>query len=161
VSETARPIARPLLRPSVCEAVSLCPTRRVLTRTRVRTALSLALCLMMALHLVPTAFGADSVASQIITALPMGTRIELRLKNKGKLRGATGPVSDKEFKLIDANRAEHNIFFDDVTSVRPISTKSHTRRNVLIGVAIGVAALGISAGLILRCAPFGCGNRKF
>jgi hypothetical protein len=122
-----------------------------------RKVLSLALALLISMQLIPATLGADSVAAQI-AALPAGTRIELHLKNKQKLRGATGPVSGAGFTLVDANRAEHQVAFDDVVSFREIGAKSHTRRNVLIGVAIGVAALGITAGLIARCAPFGCGN---
>ncbi len=122
-----------------------------------RKAFSLALTLLIAIQLVPGAFGTDSVAARI-AAMPVGTRIELHLKNKQKLRGATGPVPGSGFTLVDASKTEHQVAFDDVVSFREISAKSHTKRNVLIGVAIGVAALGIRAGLVARCAPFGCGS---
>ena len=111
----------------------------------------------MAVHLEPAALGADSVASQI-AAMPAGTRIEVRLKNKQKMRGATGPVSSSGFALVDARQGERQIAFDDVASVQKISGKSHLKRNVLIGVVVGVAALGITAAVILRCGPFGCGK---
>jgi hypothetical protein len=122
-----------------------------------RKALSIALTLITSMQLIPVTFGADSVAAQI-ASMPPGTRIELHLKNKQKLRGVNGPVSGAGFTLVDASKAEHQVAFDDVVSFREIGAKSHTRRNVLIGVVIGVAALGITAGLIARCAPFGCGN---
>jgi len=122
-----------------------------------RGLLSLALITLMAVHLEPAALGADSVASQI-AAMPAGTRIEVRLKNKQKMRGATGPVSSSGFALVDARQGERQIAFDDVASVQKISGKSHLKRNVLIGVVVGVAALGITAAVILRCGPFGCGK---
>jgi hypothetical protein len=57
-------------------------------------------------------------------------------------------VSDTGFTLIDARKAEHQIAFDVVASVKQITTKSHTTRNILIGVGVGVAALGITAGIL-------------
>jgi hypothetical protein len=44
---------------------------------------------------------------------------------------------------VDARGAERQVAFDDVASVKRISTKSHTGRNILIGVGIGVAAVAI------------------
>lgn len=112
----------------------------------------------MVMHLVPAAIGEGSVAGQI-TAIPPGAQIELHLKNKEKLRGAKGPVSAAGFTLVDAHTGDRQIAFDDVASVKQLTTKSHTTRNILIGVGIGVAALGITAAVLLRCGPFGCGKR--
>ena len=123
-----------------------------------RHTISLALTLLMVMHLEPVAAGGDSVASQI-TAMPTGAKIEIRLKNKQTMRGARGPVSNSGFTLVDARKAEHQIAFDDVASVKQITTKSHTTRNILIVTGIGVAALGITAGILLRCGPFGCGKK--
>jgi hypothetical protein len=109
----------------------------------------------MVMHLVSAAFGEDTVASQI-TAMPAGAKIELLLKNKQTMRGTRGPVSDAGFTLVDTRKAEHQIAFDDVISVKQL--KSHTTRNILIGVGIGVAALGITAAILLRCGPLGCGK---
>lgn len=130
------------------------------SNTGMRKAMSLALALLMAVHFVPVAFGADSVANQI-TEMPTGAKIELRLKNKQRIRGAKGPVSTTGFALVDARTGEHQIAFDDVASVKQLSTKSHTTRNILIGLGIGVAALGITAAVVLRCGPFGCGKKTF
>ena len=121
-----------------------------------RKTISLALVLLMVTHLVPAAFGAESVASQI-TAMPTGTNIELRLKNKQKMRGARGPVSNSGFTLVDARKGERQIAFDDVASVKQLTKRSHLTRNILIGAGIGVAALGITIGILLRCGSFGCG----
>ena len=123
-----------------------------------RNTISLALTLLMVMYLVPAAAGEDSVASQI-TAIPTGARIELLLKNKQTMRGTRGPVSNSGFTLVDAHKAEQQISFDDVASVKQITTKSHTTRNILIVTGIGVAALGITVGILLRCGPFGCGKK--
>jgi hypothetical protein len=120
-----------------------------------RKATSLTLTWIMVMHLVSTAFGEDTVASQI-TAMPAGAKIELLLKNKQTIRGTRGPVSDAGFTLVDTRKAEHQIAFDDVVSVKQL--KSHTTRNILIGVGIGVAALGITAAILFRCGPLGCGK---
>ena len=119
-----------------------------------RKTISLALTLLMVTHLLPAAFGAESVASQI-TAMPTGTNIEIRLKNKQEMRGARGSVSSAGFTLVDARTGEHQIAFDDVASVK-LTKKSHLTRNILIGVGIGVAALAITAGILFRCGSFGC-----
>jgi hypothetical protein len=108
------------------------------------------------MHLIPAAAGEDSVANQI-TAMPTGARIEILLKNKQTMRGTRGPVSNAGFMLVDAQKAEHQIAFGDVASVKQI--KSHTTRNILIVTGIGVAALGITVGILLRCGPFGCGKK--
>ena len=120
-----------------------------------RKTISLALTLLTVTQLLPAAFGAESVASQI-TAMPTGANIEIRLKNKQEMRGTRGPVSTSGFTLIDARTGEHQIAFDDVASVKQLTKKSHLTRNILIGVGIGVAAVGITAGIIFRCGSFGC-----
>jgi hypothetical protein len=72
------------------------------------------------------------------------------------MRGTRGPVSNSGFTLVDARTGEHQIAFDDVASVRQLTKKSHLTRNILIGVGIGVAAVGITAGILFRCGSFGC-----
>jgi hypothetical protein len=114
--------------------------------------ISLALTLLM---VFPAAFGQQNVASQI-TAMPAGTKIELRLNNKQTVRGTRGPLSTAGFTFVDARTGERQIAFDEVVSVKQL--KSHTTRNVLIVVGIGVAALGITAGIIFRCGALGCGK---
>ena len=117
--------------------------------------ISLTLMLLMVTHLLPAVFGAESVASRI-TAMPTGTNVELRLKNKQTMRGTKGPVSNSGFTLVDAHTGEHQIAFDDVDSVKQLTKESHLTRNILIGVGIGVAAVGITAGILFRCGSFGC-----
>ena len=121
----------------------------------VRRTVSLALVLLMVTELLPPAFGADSVASQI-SAMPAGTRIEVSLKNKQTMRGTTGPVTNSGFTLVDARTGQHQIAFDEVASVKQVAKKSHRTRNILIVVGIGIAALGITAAVLLRCGPLGC-----
>jgi hypothetical protein len=121
-----------------------------------RQTLSIALALLIAMQLVPTAFGAESVAAEI-TALPPGTQVELRLKNKQKMRGATGVVSGTGFALVAAGSGERQIAFDDVASVKRLDKKPHTTRTVLIVVGVGLAVTAIALGIyIKKCAPFGC-----
>ena len=120
-----------------------------------RQSLSLALVVLMMTQLRPEVFGAEDVASQI-TGMSLGTNIELRLKNKERLRGARGAVSGSGFMLVEARAGEHMIAFDDVVSVKRFSAKSHTTRNILIGVGIGLAGVAIAAGVLLRCGPLGC-----
>jgi hypothetical protein len=124
-----------------------------------RQTLSLALTLLMALQLAPTAFAAEGVASQI-TAMPPGTKIELRLKDKRKMTGATGAVSNSGFVLIDASIGEHQIAFDDVASVKRVGAKSHTTRNVLIILGIGVVVAVIVVVIHVKSCPLGCNSRS-
>jgi hypothetical protein len=123
------------------------------TGRHTRRILSLALMLLMVTHLVPVAFGEDSVASRI-AAMSTGAKIEVRLTNKQRMRGVRGPVSNSGFTLIDAVTGGHQIAFADVVSVKQFTTKSHVTRNVLIGVAIGVAALGITFAVLISKARF-------
>ena len=119
-----------------------------------RKTIALALALVMGL---PAAFGQENVASQI-TAVPAGAKIELHLNNKQTVRGTRGPVSNAGFTLVDTHAGNRQIAFDEVVSVKQL--KSHTTRNVLIGVGIGVAAIGITLGIILRCGALGCGGTR-
>jgi hypothetical protein len=107
--------------------------------------------LFIALHSAATAVAAESVASQI-TTLPLGTRVELHLKNKQKIRGTTGVVSGTGFALVDASAAERQIAFDDVASVKVLDKKPHTKRNVAIGVGIAVGAAAVVVGIIYAVA---------
>ncbi len=120
-----------------------------------RQALCLALVVLMVTHLGPAAFGADNVTSQI-TGMPTGANIEVRLKNKQALRGTRGDVSDSGFTLVNPGAGDRQIAFDDVTSVKQVNKKSHTTRNVLIVVGIGVViAVAVLAIHIKNC-PLGC-----
>lgn len=105
-----------------------------------RQALCLALALLMVTHLGPAAFGADKVNVTVqIAGIPTGANIEVRLKNKQTLRGTRGEVSSFGFTLLNPGAGDRQLAFDDITSVKQLSKKSHTTRNVLIVVGIGVA----------------------
>jgi hypothetical protein len=120
-----------------------------------RQTLSIALAFLMLTRLAPA--DTSTVTSQI-TAMSLGTNIELRLKNKEKLHGARGDVSGAGFTLV-VPAGDRQIAFDDVASVKLYVHKSHTTRNILIGVGIGLAAVAIWLGIELRCGPFGCGKK--
>jgi hypothetical protein len=133
----------------------------IINPENMRQILSLALTLLMVMQLAPAVFCAESVASQI-TALPLGTKVEVRLKNKRKMRGTTGAVSNSGFAFVDASAGQQQIAFDDVVSVKRLDKKSHTTRNVLIVVGIGLTATAIGLGIyIKKCAPFGCNAKPF
>ncbi len=108
---------------------------------------SLTLVLLLVTHLSPAAFGAESVTSKI-TGMQAGTSIELQLKNKQTLRGTRGEVSASGFALADPSGGNRQIAFDEVASVKQLTKKSHTKRNVLIGVGIA-AVVFVAAGVAL------------
>jgi len=89
---------------------------------------------------------AQSTVSAQIANFPLGANIQVLLKTNKKLRGTRGPDSPNGFALLDAKAGARQLTFDEVESVKPVG-KSHTTRNVLIGVTIGVAALAIVIGI--------------
>jgi hypothetical protein len=107
-----------------------------------RQLLSVVLLLGILTRSVPAAPDTATVTTQI-AAMPLGTNIELRLKNNQKIRGARGAVSSTGFALVDAHAAEQQIAFDDVASVKLFKPKAHTGRNILIGVGLTLLVLGI------------------
>ncbi len=114
---------------------------------------------ILALTILARVLDADApaIAAQI-AAIPLGARIELRTKTNERLRGSKGAASDTGFILVNPSTADRQIAFDDVASVKLY--KSHTTRNVLIIVGIGVVVtVGILAAVILRCAPLGCNSK--
>ena len=84
-----------------------------------------------------------------IVAMPLGTNIEVRLKNKRKVRGARGAVSDAGFVVVDSRSGERQITFDDVASVKQVKAKSHAGLYILIGLGIGAAAVAIAVAVLL------------
>jgi hypothetical protein len=120
-----------------------------------RQVICLALVLLMMMHLGPTVFGADNVTSQI-AAIPMGANIEVRLYNKLTLRGARGEVSSSGFILSNPGTGDRQLAFDDVISVKQLSKKSHTTRNVLIVVGIGVVVAAAVVAIQVKNCPLGC-----
>ncbi len=120
-----------------------------------------ALSVMLTLAILPRFAAASPDTSSVTTqiaAMPQGVHIELRLKSKEKLRGIRGPVSDTGFTLVSAPAADRQIAFDDVATVKQY--KSHTTRNVLIIVGVGiVATVGIFAAVVFRCGGLGCNSK--
>jgi len=108
-------------------------------------------CILMLTRGALAAPDTASIRAQIV-GMPIGTSIELRLKDKQKMRGARGAESDSSFTFVDARSGERQIAYDDVASVKQFKTKSHTGRNILIGV--GIAAGVVAAGLALLYATW-------
>lgn len=105
---------------------------------------------LAAAMLARVAWGApetDSVRMQI-TDMSLGTKIELRLKNKEKLQGTRGPVTESGFTFVDSHKGERQIAFDEVVSIKQVT--SHIKRNVLIVVAIGVTAVVAAVIALIR-----------
>jgi hypothetical protein len=97
-------------------------------------------CILM-LTCIAAAQDTASIRTEIIS-MQLGTSLEVRLKDKQKLRGARGAVSDSGFTFVDARSGERQIAYGDIASVKQVK-KSHLTRNILIGVGIGVAVLAI------------------
>jgi hypothetical protein len=114
-----------------------------------RQTLSLVLMLLTVTQLGPAAFGADTVTSQI-TGTPSGANIEVRLKNKQRLRGTRGEVSGSGFTLVNPGAGDRQIAFDDVSSVKQLNRHPHTTRNVLI--LLGIVVVGAVGVLAINCA---------
>lgn len=120
-----------------------------------RQMVSLILTFGMLASLITAAPDAATVQTQI-AAMSVGTNIELRLKNKEKLRGARGNASESGFTLVSQKSADREVAFNDIASVKLYVVKSHTTRNILIGVGIAALALGITIAVEERCGSLGC-----
>jgi hypothetical protein len=120
-----------------------------------RQIVSLILSFGILAQLTTAAPDVPTVTTQI-TAMSVGTNIELRLNSKERLRGARGTASDSGFTLVNPKAGDRQVAFDDVASVKLYVVKSHTTRNILIGVGIAAAALAITAAILLRCGSLGC-----
>ena len=117
-----------------------------------RQALSVLLVWLLVTQLGPAAFGADDVAGQI-TGMPTGTNIEVRLKDKQTLRGTRGDVSGSGFTLLKPGGGDRQIAFGDVASVKQLNKKSHTTRNILIGVGVGIVVVVVVLAVYIKTHP--------
>jgi hypothetical protein len=106
------------------------------------------ICILMLTCSASAAPEAAGVRAEIV-AMPLGSNVELRLKNKERLRGARGTVSESGFTLLGPRSGERQVAFVDVASAKQFRVKSHAGRNMLIGVAIGV---GVAAIVIISLA---------
>ena len=122
-----------------------------------RQIIALALVLLTASHLDSVAFAAESVKSRI-TSMPPGARVEIRLKNKQRLAGARGAVTDTGFTLVDPFAGDRQISFNDVAQVGPPEAQSHKLRNTLMGVGIGVGIAVVVVAVLVRIALGGLGG---
>ncbi len=116
-----------------------------------RQGLSLLLVWLLLVQLGPAAFGADDVSGQI-TGMPAGASIEVRLKDKQKLQGTRGDVSGSGFTLRSPG-GDRQIAFGDVASVKQLNKKSHTARNILIGVGLGVVVVAAVLAAYIKTHP--------
>src|ERR1700722_10313005 len=106
-----------------------------------RQVLSVVLTWLMVMQAGPAVYGAEGVEGKI-RGMPMGTHVELRLKNHEKVFGTTGAVAESSFIVVDVKAGERQIAFNDVESVKEVRNhKSHVVRNVLIVAVIAVAVV--------------------
>ena len=73
-----------------------------------------------------------------------GTRVEVRLVSERRLKGLRGEVTEDGFLLMNGvkgNGGSERIAFADVRSIKVL--KSHTTRNVLIVVGVGVVVVAV------------------
>jgi hypothetical protein len=89
-----------------------------------------------------------------VHAIATGSPVEVRLADGSKLRGWISEVSDTGFELRYEKRKQlqqAQITFDQVKAVKEVGSvkTSHTARNVLIGLGVGVVALGVVAAIAL------------
>lgn len=105
----------------------------------------LSIALSFALIIIPCC--GQSVETQLRAFSP-DTPIELRLTDGSKLRGWISELSSTGFTLTQErkNRLEkRQIEFKQAQSVKQVKSvrPSHTTRNILIGVGIGIAGVAI------------------
>jgi hypothetical protein len=110
-----------------------------------RATVALILTFVFLARSVPAAPQAPNIETKI-ASIPLGSRIEVRLTDKQKLRGIRGAASAESF-VLSAPKADRTVAFAEVVSVKRIG-KSHTTRNVLIIVAVAVVAVVIT-GVVL------------
>lgn len=120
-----------------------------------RQILSLTLVALMITQLGPAVSGADSVTSEI-TGMPAGTNIEVHLKNKESLRGTRGDVSTSGFTLVNTNTGNRQVAFDDVSSVKEMTHRSHKTRNILIITGVALVVVVTALAIQIKRCPVGC-----
>jgi len=93
-----------------------------------------------------------------VRAIAANTPVEVRFQDGAKLRGWVGEVSDSGFVLSHEAKQQlerKDVGFREVRSVKVVKSvhPSHTTRNVLIGVAIGVVVIGGTLAAIVASGP--------
>lgn len=96
-----------------------------------------------------TAAQAQTSPAVVLNNLPLRANVLVVLKNKQKLHGARGVVTDAGFTLPDSKAGARQLTFDEVSMVRAEVHKSHTARNILIGVGIGLAGVTITFAVLV------------
>ena len=93
-----------------------------------------------------------------VLEIPPGSRVQVRLKNKEKLRGLLGEVSNKGFVLQYArgNQIEKRIIgFDEVKSIKVIKVKEGGRAWTVAKWALATGGITLLV-LILTCWAGAC-----
>lgn len=95
-----------------------------------------------------------------VRAIDTNSPVEVRFMDGAKLRGWIGEISDTGFVLsheVRRQSTKSQVAFDQVRAVKQVQSVKpcHTVRNVLIGVSIPLAAVGIIFGIFV--ATYGLG----
>jgi hypothetical protein len=87
-----------------------------------------------------------------VRALDTNSPVEVHFMDGAKLRGWIGEVSDTGFVLsheVKRQLTKSQVAFNQIRAVKQVHSvkPSHTARNVLIGVGVTLAAIGIIFGV--------------
>lgn len=96
--------------------------------------------LLVAQFLLPAG---QSVQQKALT-IPIGSVVELRLTDKTTIKGQLSSIGNSGLTVKVAESgtvADKTFAFDNIRKISQRKAGSHTTRNVLIGVAIGVGVL--------------------
>jgi hypothetical protein len=97
--------------------------------------------------------GDASHMRELVTRLPAGALIEVRLFNREKVHGHLGPVKSDGFavKSQDPSASERFMAFIDVKSVKTIqNTRGRVAVLIIAGVLVAVVVVAVAAYLKFR-----------
>ena len=85
----------------------------------------------------------ESTVRERVLNIPAGAIVVVRLRNKEKVKGRMGDVTDETFTVQTAKGNEiekRTVSFDEVRSIKTASTTGHK-----VGLGLGIAGVGIGA----------------
>ena len=108
--------------------------------------------ILVVLTAAPTLPGQTGSKERVL-AIPAGSTVEVRLKDKTRLSGRLGAVSDAGFELQTERSGKietRQIGFDDLQSIKDTSKRPHpVRRTVVPAIVGGVAVAALVVALVV------------